>query len=359
MSGFDLRNNYGEVETYSNHIKNGRFLNHMNSLTQHHKANCKPYSRIVDLFFEPMAEYEKLEDLPYIPVRAFKEIDLFSVDESKIFKVMRSSGTSGQKPSKIFIDRETSLNQVHSLSRIMTNFFGFARLPMLIVDSKETISNRNSFNARAAGILGFSMFGSHIFYALNSDYSINLEAVMLFNEECKTAQGLVFGFTSIIWRYLIVPLEMQKTQFQLSGSSLLHGGGWKSMLEEGISNEAFKSEIFSTLGITNIVNYYGMIEQTGSVFMECQSGFLHSSVYSNVIIRDHKNFKVLSDGNWGLIQLQSLLPASYPGHSILTEDIGMIYPGSECACGRDGKRIAIRGRVPKAEIRGCSDTYEP
>ena len=130
------------------------------------------------------------------------------------------------------------------------------------------------------------------------------------------------------------------------------------MLSEGVSNESFKSEISSKLGISNVVNYYGMIEQTGSVFLECTGGFLHSSIYSNVIIRGHKNFEALPEGNWGLIQLQSLLPTSYPGHSIITEDIGMIYPGSECLCGRKGQRIAIRGRVPKAEIRGCSDTYE-
>jgi hypothetical protein len=239
----------------------------------------------------------------------------------------------------------------------MTSFFGFSRVPMLIVDSKDTISDRKDFNARAAGILGFSMFGSEIFYALNGDYTLNLEAISQFKEKCKSNQGLVFGFTSMIWRNLIVPLELQQAHFKLPDSSLLHGGGWKNMQVEGISNESFKVEIFSKLGISNVVNYYGMIEQTGSVFMECSSGFLHSSMFSNVIVRDHGNFEPLSDGDWGLIQLQSLLPISYPGHSILTEDVGMIYPGLECVCGRKGKRIAIKGRVPQAEIRGCSDTY--
>ena len=46
------------------------------------------------------------------------------------------------------------------------------------------------------------------------------------------------------------------------------------------------------------------------------------SKYSEVLIRD-KNFKSLQKIK-GFIQLLSLLPKSYPGHSILTEDIGEI-----------------------------------
>jgi hypothetical protein len=359
MNGFSIKNDNERSDPYSAELMGNRFLDQMNLLTQHHKVNCRPYSRIIELFFNPMSHYDTLEDLPYIPVRAFKEIDLCSVDEGKILKVMMSSGTSGQKPSRIFLDRETSLNQVYALSRIMTSFFGSSRVPMLIVDTKETSSNRRDFNARAAGILGFSMFGSEVFFALNSDYSVNLDAISAFNEKCESNQGIVFGFTSIIWKHLISPLRVNQEQIDFSRASLLHGGGWKNMLDEGVSNESFKFEVLSSLGISNVVNYYGMVEQTGSVFMECQSGFLHSSIYSNVIIRDHKNFDVLSDGNWGLIQLQSLLPVSYPGHSIITEDVGMIHPEFDCVCGRTGKKIAIRGRVPKAEIRGCSDTYEP
>ena len=49
---------------------------------------------------------------------------------------------------------------------------------------------------------------------------------------------------------------------------------------------------------------------------------------------------------------------SYPGHSVLTEDKGMIVGEDDCPCGRKGKYIKITGRIPKAEIRGCSDTFE-
>ena len=52
------------------------------------------------------------------------------------------------------------------------------------------------------------------------------------------------------------------------------------------------------------------------------------------------------------MQLFSLLPKSYPGHNILTEDIGKI---ASCKCGFEGKCFTIHGRVKHSEIRGCSD----
>ena len=59
----------------------------------------------------------------------------------------------------------------------------------------------------------------------------------------------------------------------------------------------------------------------------------------------------------GIIQLLSPLATSYPGHNILTEDIGEILGIDDCKCGRKGKYFSIEGRVPGTEIRGCSDAY--
>ena len=62
-------------------------------------------------------------------------------------------------------------------------------------------------------------------------------------------------------------------------------------------------------------------------------------------------------GEAGIIQVVSLLPKSYPGHSLLTEDEGVILGQDDCPCGRKGKYFKVLGRLKQAEIRGCSDTY--
>ena len=80
-----------------------------------------------------------------------------------------------------------------------------------------------------------------------------------------------------------------------------------------------------------------------------------TSIYSEILIRD-KHFNIARNNNTGLIQLFSLLPISYPGHSILTEDIGEIVDDDNCECSSQGTRFLVHGRAKQSEIRGCSDT---
>ena len=75
-------------------------------------------------------------------------------------------------------------------------------------------------------------------------------------------------------------------------------------------------------------------------------------------IRRAADFSVAGVGETGLIQVSSVLPRSYPGHVLLTEDEGRILGEDDCPCGRKGKYFEILGRVKRAEVRGCSDTYE-
>ena len=51
----------------------------------------------------------------------------------------------------------------------------------------------------------------------------------------------------------------------------------------------------------------------------------------------------------------SLLPSSYPGNNILTEDLGVICPSQTCKCNFKGKRFKIMGRSKESEIRGCAN----
>ena len=123
-----------------------------------------------------------------------------------------------------------------------------------------------------------------------------------------------------------------------------------------ISNKIFKEKLKEKHKIQNVINYYGLIEQTGSIFFECKAcGTFSASEYSEVLIRD-KNFKSLTKNNKGFIQLLSLLPKSYPGQSILTEDIGEIVENNCKKC-KGKKKFLVHGRAEKSEIRGCSDVW--
>ena len=136
---------------------------------------------------------------------------------------------------------------------------------------------------------------------------------------------------------------------------MLHGGGWKKLEKLKISNNIFKKQLLNKIEVENVYNYYGLVEQAGSIFLECKkcACFVASS-FSDVLIRD-KKFNIAKNGEKGLIQLFSLLPTSYPGHNILTEDIGEIIRENNYKCGIKGKHFLVHGRAEEAEIRGCSD----
>ena len=126
------------------------------------------------------------------------------------------------------------------------------------------------------------------------------------------------------------------------------------MASLNISNTKFKEKLKNSLKIENVYNYYGLIEQTGSIFLECEEGYYHASIFSEINIRNN-NLEICKIGEKGIIQVSSLLPVSYPGHNILTEDLGVIIGEDNCRCGRSGKFFKIFGRLPQTELRGCSD----
>ena len=136
----------------------------------------------------------------------------------------------------------------------------------------------------------------------------------------------------------------------------MHGGGWKKLQKKGISNDKFKEIAKGVLPNVICRNYYGMIEQTGSLYFECESGFLHSNDYGNIIIRDN-NLQQAPFGVEGIIQSISSLPKSYPGHSLLTEDVGVVFGIDSCSCGKKGVYFKVKGRLSTSAVRGCSDVY--
>lgn len=327
-------------------------------LTRFHYNNCEKYKKILDVLNFDVKKSVKYTDLPFIPVRMFKETDLLSVPQEEIFKTMTSSGTTGQRVSRIFLDRKTASNQQKILVKIVSEFTGASRMPMLIIDSPSVIKDRNMFSARGAGILGFSIFGADRTYALDDNMNINIDAIEAFLEKHNDKDILLFGFTFMIWQHFYKALKSSGRKIDLSKGILIHGGGWKKLLNEAVSKEDFKKSLQDVCSIKRVHDYYGMVEQTGCIYMECECGHLHASIFSDVIIRNPKDFSECKIGEKGLMQVLSVLPESYPGHSLLTEDEGMVLGVDDCPCGRKGKYFSILGRIKSAEIRGCSDTYE-
>lgn len=329
-------------------------------LTRLHRENCPEYARILDSIRFDADAVTSYRELPFLPVRLFKELSLKSVPQEAVVKTMTSSGTTGQAVSKIYLDRTTSANQQKAMVKIVSDFTGSARMPMIIIDCPSVVKGRAMFSARGAGILGFSLFGSKRIYALDDDMKLDVEGLKAFLDRYGGQKILLFGFTFMIWQHFykeLLRLKAEGISFDLSGGILIHGGGWKKLTAEAVSHDAFHEALHDACGLTEIHDYYGMVEQTGCIYMECECGHLHASVFSDVIARRALDFSECGVGEPGILQVVSTIPESYPGHSLLTEDEGVVLGIDDCPCGRKGKYFKINGRLKNAEIRGCSDTY--
>ena len=187
-----------------------------------------------------------------------------------------------------------------------------------------------------------------------------MAGVKEFLEKYKGQKILLFGFTFMVWQHFykeLLRLRDENIFFDLSNGILIHGGGWKKLTSEAVSPQEFHQRMKEVCGLNHIHDYYGMVEQTGCIYMECECGHLHASIFSDVITRRPIDFTECEIGEKGIIQVVSTIPESYPGHSLLTEDEGIILGEDDCPCGRNGKYFKIIGRMKSAEIRGCSDTY--
>lgn len=344
-----------DASTLSQQDKSNALLTVLNCLHQHHQQQCGAYQNIVSANQQQQSA-SSVEQLPYLAVRLFKQLELSSIAAADIYKILQSSGTTSQTAAKVFLDKATSARQSKALVGILQGTIGKQRLPMLIIDSPNIVHDAK-FSARAAGIQGLAFFGRDHTYALDEKMQLNWPVIAAFCEKYHEQKVLIFGFTFMLWAYFIQALKQANKTLNLKQAIVLHSGGWKKLEAQKVDNAVFKTQVQTTIGAAKVHNFYGMAEQVGTVFVECSHGQLHAPLMADVIVRNPYDLSVCAVGEPGIIQVLSALPTSYPGFSLLTEDMGRITSIDSCACGQNGKTIAIDGRLPKTEVRGCSDTH--
>lgn len=332
-------------------------LAELGRLVEHHRNACEPYRRITDAMGWAPERATSLADLPYLPVSLFKTHRLASVPDHEVFKVMTSSGTTGQAVSRVILDRTTADLQSRALSAVMARVIGTQRRPMIIIDTPNVVKDRTTFSARGAGVLGMMPFGRRHFYALDDEMRLDVGGIKEYVERHAGESILLFGFTFMVWKYFVEALREAGVTLDLADGILFHSGGWKKLADQAVGNAEFKAALREVTGLERVHNYYGMVEQVGSVFLEGDDGFLYPPNFADVIVRDPVTWDPAPMGTPGVVEVLSVLPRSYPGHVLLTEDLGVVRGIGEPGSGWSGKQLEIIGRVPRSELRGCSDTH--
>lgn len=346
--------------------KNKIFMDEMKkAVIWHFQKNAEFKKMCKNRRFYPKKKYF-LEDIPYFPASLFKNFSLRSVPERLIVKKLYSSSTSG-KPSVILLDQQTSKNQQIAVRNIISDFLGKTRRHFIIFDVEETVkkTNLDELSSRGTAIRGMIPLAKKMHFILDDEYEINIQKLKSLTKDLEKEDFVCFfGFTWLL--YSVYKTHKNKeikkmfNKFKSKDKKILHIGGWKKLKEKMISKSEFNKQIGQFLDVkeSNIVDFYGITEQLGVVYPDCEYGYKHVPIYSEVIIRDIKTLDPVSNGSEGFIQLLSPIPRSYPGISILSDDIGMIRGTDDCKCGRLGKYFTFERRSEKAELRGCGDVLQ-
>ncbi len=326
-------------------------------------AACPPYGRFLARLGTDPSEWTRVADVPPLPVTMFKRFELSAVPSDQVVRELHSSSTSGQSPSRIFIDKTTAFRQARALVSILKDAVGGSRRPYLVIDAEEAAAAGDVLTARGAAIRGIGSFAKSTTYALRSTSDGRLEpdweAIDAFFESHGDEPVLIFGFTFIVWTRFVGPAEERGAGFDASAAVLLHSGGWKKLEAYAVSKAVFNDRVSEVLGTGSqaVLDFYGMVEQVGTVFVDCPAGNKHAPAFADVVIRRPHTLEPVAPGETGIIEVVSVLPTSYPGQALLTEAQGTLIGVDDCPCGRSGQHFRFTRRVERAEVRGCGDTF--
>lgn len=334
--------------------KDLNLIESLRSNLQHQYNNCLPFKRLLDKRKFNLSKDFNLEDIPYIPVTIFKDYQLKSVKEELIVRKLTSSATSSQNPSQIFIDKETRVNQMKSLVWILSSFLGKKKMPYLIMDIDPNLKKGDfELSARGAAIRGFLVGASKSSFCMNEGLEIDYKKFysLIKYYEKSNEKFVLFGYTYILYLYVAMKMKEKGEKLNLSNCIVMHIGGWKKLYDQKVSKEDFNKILVDIFGVKkdNILDVYGFTEQLGTVYISKGNGMKEIPKISKVLVRDPYTLEVLKDNQEGLLQFLNPIPYSYPGLSVLTDDLGV-----KCTI-NNKEYFEITGRAKNSEIRGCGD----
>jgi len=324
---------------------------------------CPPYGRFLQRLGRPSDTWQTPADIPPLPVGMFKQFLLSAVPPQQVVRELHSSATTGAEPSRIVIDKTTAFRQARALAAILKEHIGGRRRPLLVLDAEESAAAGDSLTARGAAIRGVGNFASTTVFGMRQLSSGELQPdwqrVESFFAEHAGGPLLLFGFTFIVWSRFVLTAEGRGLKFHAPQAVLLHSGGWKKLSAQAVSKEEFGRRTAAVLGCdpARVLDFYGMVEQVGTVFVDCESGHKHAPAFADVLIRRPLTLAPVQIGEPGIIEVLSALPTSYPGQALITEDQGVLLGVDDCPCGRKGSYFRFTRRIEQAEIRGCGDTF--
>jgi hypothetical protein len=328
--------------------------------------NNSAYRKICDARRLTPPRVADWSQIPALPTSAFKELELTSIPPAARTAGFRSSGTTGQKPSRHFHCAESLAVYETSLWHWFQPRFGAAGELLFLTPGQnaapqsslvhmfETI-RRKSGRPESAFVGGLAADGS---WAV--DFTAAIQKLKSAGDSGKplTLLGTAFSFV-----HLLDDLAGKNLRFELPASSrVMETGGYKNR-SRVLPKADLHALIVERLGVRpeNIVCEYGMSELSSQAYdvtsdqwpatrdeaaarsPQPAARVFHFPPWARAQIISPETGREVAGGETGLIRVFDLANV-FSVAAVQTEDLGI----------RRGDGFELIGRAPAAEPRGCS-----
>ena len=338
------------------------FVRAVRDNVRHHRTRCPEYAQILEsrgFSPESVRNIGDLADIPPIPTLFLKRHPLYSASPEHLMLKSTTSGTSGSV-STMGLDLPSA---IRGLGMVLGVFFTHRPVTLrpagYIVLGYEP-AKRNKIGAvKTAYATTFAAPAVHREYALKdtgAEYVLNWDGVKtaLLQYERKRIPVRMIGFPAY-FAFLLKKLQKSGIRLRLHPkSTVLLAGGWKRYFTEQVDKPTLYAMSEETLGLgeDRIREFFGAVEHPIAYF-DCPNHHFHVPVYSRVIVRDTQ-LRPVGYGEPGLLNLITPMMTSMPFTSVMTDDLAVLHPGSECGCGIRSPYFEVLGRAGLADIKTCA-----
>ncbi|HEX3000009.1 MAG TPA: acyl-protein synthetase [Armatimonadota bacterium] len=338
------------------------FVRAVRDNVRHHQERCPEYAQILESRgFSPdfIRTADDLAAIPPIPTLYLKRHTLYSAPPKHLMLKSTTSGTSGTV-STMGLDVPSALR---GLGMVLGMFFNHRLVTLrpagYIVLGYEP-AKRNKIGAvKTAYASTFAAPAVHREFALKdtgTEYVLNWDGIKkaLLRYEKDRLPVRLIGFPAY-FMFLLRELGESGIRLRLHPKSLvLLAGGWKRYFTEQVDKPTIYAMSEETLGLggDRIREFFGAVEHPIAYF-DCPNHHFHVPVYSRVMVRD-ENLRPVGFGEPGLLNLITPMMTSMPFTSVMTDDVAVLHPGSECGCGIQSPYFEILGRAGLADIKTCA-----
>lgn len=297
-------------------------------VAQYQLRHCTIYRDFARLM--KVDEVQHFEDIPFLPIRFFKEVDVLSAPTNEHSLVFLSSGTGEQGRSKHVVIDPSLYKQSYTLG--FEQYFGHSKDWVILTLLPNYLEQGNSGLVNMVeGLIAQSEHDLSGFVLNEMDHiHARYRAALASGRKC-----MLFGVS-----YALMDLAQQGKDF--SQAVVVETGGMKGRRKE-LTKPELHEALKQGLNTNEIHSEYGMTELLSQGYCGPDLIF-HTPLWMQVQLRDVSDPMVrVPEGQRGainIIDLANLNSCSF----IATDDLGKLVPGG----------FLLEGRVNQADIRGCN-----